>query len=293
MARYLERLIARTDMTVAAAPVAPQPRMPFGRDLSDAVVSDPFEAADASMPLEAVWPVQGPVEPRLASQRANEGAGAAPIRETWQKAAPGSEHDVRIERIIASDTTPAMQPQTDAPAVLGQGLAAHADALPVLLEAREVHTESIRVEAVNLPDRIDAMSKEEGVEPETTPAKRVQPVDTSGIESGIFNRLMPMLDAWFTSEAAPNSADAPPQMQPMVPATEPLMPPASEIHAQEPVSRVEVPQLVIGSIHVEVTRPAVALPGPVSRPAPRASARAARPSSVSSTSRLSFGLGQM
>jgi hypothetical protein len=147
--------------------------------------------------------------------------------------------------------------------------------LPGIVES-EINTESIRAEKIFEREIIRA----EAPKP-TTPAEPVT-INTADIERNVLGSLMPALNAWFAA-----GAPDPPTESPNLP---PLAPTLQRAVEPDATADTEIPQLVIGSIRVEVTAPPSLTPVHIPRPR---SARTATQTSRPMPSRLGFGLGQM
>jgi hypothetical protein len=144
-----------------------------------------------------------------------------------------------------------------------------------------------RQEVYENPDHPSLISSETVIERQTirekplsqVPAAQSPELNLAGIEADVLAKIMPALDAWYASDAPaiPTSPAGPSTIAPPRPETEP--PPI-----------VQSPQLVIGSISVEV----VAVPTPPAAPAPRPrTIRGPAREPDPFPSRLGFGLGQM
>jgi hypothetical protein len=137
------------------------------------------------------------------------------------------------------------------------------------------------------PDQPTVISAETVIERQTIREKLPSPVSPAqspelslaDIEADVLAKLMPALDAWYSSDTPPAAATpaAPPTIAPQRPAT-------------EPAATVQTAQLVIGSISVEVVAAPAAAPTPA--PRPRTIPGPAREPDPF-PSRLGFGLGQM
>jgi hypothetical protein len=114
------------------------------------------------------------------------------------------------------------------------------------------------------------------------PAAEAPELNVAGIEADVLARLMPALDAWYGSDTS---------SAPVTPASPAVPPTISPLRRDtEPATIVQTPQLVIGSISVEVVAtPAAA---PAAAPRPRAIPAPAR-EPHSFPSRAGLGLGQI
>jgi hypothetical protein len=272
MASYLERLVARAGIANDAPTAGPVPRSNYERQAGDpfenialweANPATPSAAPVAAVPRPPVPPTAIEIQPGptvVVDSRTTElhveehWLQPAPPQPTVRAAAPEPVANLREEIVHEIE----LQPQ------------------PQMFE-REIRTESTRVEA---------SLERETVRTETLrPARRPDEptaLNPGDIERSVLEKLMPALDAWFASGATPPTAETSPQT--------PLAPSRQRDSETASSAATEAPQLVIGSIRVEVTSP----PAPMTAGIPpRRAARVSPRVSRQSPSRLGFGLGQM
>ncbi|MEP6714233.1 MAG: hypothetical protein ABJC09_01590 [Terriglobia bacterium] len=270
MARYLERLVARAGIANDAVPAAPVPRPQY-----DPQAGDPFENT-------AVWEAES-ATPQVVQTVV---LPAPPVAEPRVETAPGQimmtdlrTSEVRVEEhwLPSVETAPVVMPVTVEPAVALRETVREIEWRPApQMPEREIRTEATLTEATLERETI----RTETLRP--APAPLEPALNPGDIERSVLEKLMPALDAWFKSDAPAFSAEAAPAL-PMAP---------SRQHENEAVvsAATEAPQLVIGSIRVEVTAPPAAVaPSFPRRPVGRAAPAVSRPS----PSRLGIGLGQI
>jgi hypothetical protein len=145
----------------------------------------------------------------------------------------------------------------------------------VRIEERELHTETVRAERAIERETIRVEA------PQPSARLEAEAIDGGEIERHVLGKLMPALDAWFHSGRPKPRSEAP---------ARPPLAPSRQQPAESVAPAAEAPQLVIGSIRVEVVPP----PAPVSAPAPRSREPHTAPRPARQMpSRAGFGLGQM
>jgi len=269
MPRYLERLVARAGIAQGGPSAAPRPRAQFESD-----ASDPFENI-------AAWnaePVQTAIQPAKPMRRET-AADNTPVKPAVFPITESPSTEIRVEEhwTEANATpSPALVATPEPPAPIVREFHQEIEARPqaAMLE-REFHSETMRTEATIERETVRIET------PRTAPALEAESLDAREVERNILGKLMPALDAWFHSDSPEPRAAAP--VQPA------LVPPSPRAADAGLPAAAEAPQLMIGSIRVEVVPPPTpSVPAPrarASRPAPRP----ARPI----TSKAGFGLGQM
>jgi hypothetical protein len=272
MARYLERLVARAGIANDAPPASPRPRAQYERDAADPFDSTaPWESAPAPVQAAAAPPQVAPVV--LAPLISRE-----PVPNTI---VDSKSTEIRIEKHrdpIQTPVPPERFASPPEPPSLARSEIVHEIELrpqPEIVE-REIRAESIRAEKIIERETIRAEA------PKPTPPAEPATINTADIERNVLGKLMPALDAWFASGAPDPPTESPHRF--------PLAPTLQRAAEPDATAATEIPQLVIGSIRVEVTAPPS--PVPVHIPRPR-SARPATQTSRPTPSRLGFGLGQM
>ena len=262
MARYLERLVARAGVP-AEAPASPAPLSRYERELGD-----PFEETALWNPVAAAPPSPAPA---VAPSRQDAGPAAPPVQPPGVPVVPAVE--VRHEESRPEGRPPGaprVQPPAPTPEVVPSQieLRPQPDVFERPAQPAPVHFQTV-IERETVREKVSAP-----IPPAESPA-----LNLADVEKDVLAKLMPALDAWFAS-----NTPAPPAAPPVPPSITPQRP------KPERAASVQTPQLVIGSISVEVVSP----PAPAAVPAPH-------PRTIQSPSRqpdafpsrLGFGLGQM
>ena len=263
--------MARAGIATDAVPAAPVPRPQY-----ESQAGDPFENTgvwEADPAIPGSTPIIVLPTPPVA---------AAPV-----EAAPpeivrtdSRTTELRVEEHWLPPVTPnpAVIPVVMEPATVLRETVHEVELRPArLMPEREVHTESTHTEATLERETV----RTETLRPAPAPAES-QALNPADIERSVLEKLMPALDAWFKSDSPAFVAEAAPAL--------PMAPSRQQDNEAAASRATEAPQLVIGSIRVEVTSPAAATaPTFQRRPAGRVSPAISRPS----PSRLGIGLGQI
>jgi hypothetical protein len=259
MARYLERLVARAGVP-AEALASPAPRSQYERE-----PGDPFEET-------ALWnPVAPPASPAPVAGPSQQDAGPAapPVQPPGVTVVPAVE--ARDEESQPPGAL-RIQPPASTPDVVPNQIELHPqpDMFERPAQPAPVHSESV-IERETVHEKVRVP-----IPPAESPA-----LNLADVEKDVLAKLMPTLDAWLASgtPAAPAAPAAP------------AVPPSIVPQRPEPGRAVSIqtPQLVIGSISVEV----VSAPAPAAVPARRLrTIQSPSPQPDAFPTRLGFGLGQ-
>jgi hypothetical protein len=259
MARYLERLVARVGVP-AEAPASPAQRSQYEHQ-----PGDPFEETALWNPVAAASP--SPV-PAVVPSRLDAGPAAPPAQLPGVPVVQAGHEESRPDT-PRPETSRILPPETR-------------EVVPSkieLLPQPDVFEPPAQPELVRSETVIERETVREKVSSPIPPAESGAPLNLPDVERDVLAKLMPALDAWFASNTA-----APPAA--------PVVPPSITPQRPEPerTAPVQTPQLVIGSISVEVVSPPTPVRVPASRP------RTLQDPSRQTDpfpSRLGFGLGQM
>lgn len=273
MARYLQRLVARAGIVNEPAPAMPASVAPAFRAQQEFEPGDPFEIVESRGALRPPAPSPFVDAPALHTAQAL----PSPDKPRHPEGPP------ERSEILRPHITPAAQDR-------------------VLTEPTRVFHETVHEIELRPPARIveperapESVRGEHVAVPELLPATRLVPasgppaVGPEEIERNVLQKVMPALDAWFN--AAAHQSPAPDQPSPGETSARLNLAPAQRSDSDFVTAAAESgPEIVIGSIRVDITPAAAAAPMPASR------ARAAmtpRPNVRRSPARLGFGLGQM